>query len=412
MNIICHTLRHRAGIFDKTLLMCGFLCFLLFCSGCSDGQSNKANRDVYIYVFSRDYDAKVNPEWLATQEDGPETLVAKTFEKNTWISMNKQPEDGLITISSQNEKFDVEPSVLSLLSPEQYQAAINGETDSPHYLRNLDNFLESHNVLLLSDGTTPAPTAQSADTDFLYICIPAILLLIIGFICSKMEEGSLLLPSIGAVLMISQIIIFFVVIGGTGVNIRAPEIFILAAIIPALLVMAANVYSGLQMSGAVLRHYNIEFGLKPVLLCIGIGIAACWISTYAIDPLFGITDKKSMQYAWAILTCYGIGILAGSLCFFGFLYRRNPASCKAAPLIILIFLLTALFGALLLFIYFVIWLWKMTHNVFIKPGGNMLGSSQRNCCTSCRLYNPEIQQCSKTLTRIDDPNMERNCCQL
>ena len=76
MNTICHTLRHRAGIFDKTLLMCGFLCFLLFCSGCSDGQSNKANRDVYIYVFSRDYDAKVNPEWLSTQEDGPVTLVA------------------------------------------------------------------------------------------------------------------------------------------------------------------------------------------------------------------------------------------------------------------------------------------------------------------------------------------------
>lgn len=50
INTISHTLHHRAGMFDKTLLVWGLLCVLLLGSGCSDGQ-NKANRDVYIYVF-------------------------------------------------------------------------------------------------------------------------------------------------------------------------------------------------------------------------------------------------------------------------------------------------------------------------------------------------------------------------
>lgn len=203
------------------------------------------------------------------------------------------------------------------------------------------------------------------------------------------------------------------IVGSTGVNIRASEIFILAAILPAIFVMSANIYAGTEMSDAVLRHYGISFSLKSILICLAVGVAACAASIYVAKSVIGIAEKSSVQYAWSILTCYGIGIVAGSLCFCIMLYRRNPASCKAAPMIILIFLLTALFGTLLLFIYFVVWLWKAVRSVFIEPGGQLLGSAhKRCCCTNCQLYNPAIQQCAKTFTKIDDPDTQRSCCKL
>ncbi len=411
MTAIIHTLRRQTGIAFRLLTASVCLGILFLCSGCSQEQAGKVSRDVYIYVFSRDYDANVNQEWLATQEDGPETLVARGFEKGTWISLNQQPDGDIVTVTLQGEKFDVDTSVLTLLTPEQYRASLEPDTDSPDYLRNLDEFLKSHNVIMLSDGTAPAQTAQSADTDFLYICIPALLLLIIGYICSRMEEGSLILPAIGILLMISQIVIFIMIVGSTGVNIRAAEIFILAALLPAIIVMSANIYAGTEMSDAILRHYGIDFSLKSILICLAVGIAACAGSIYVVKSV--TTENTSVQYALSILTCYGIGILAGSLCFCIMLYRKNPASCKAAPMIILIFLLTALFGAILLLIYFVIWLCKILYRGHLEPGGNLLGSSQpRHCCANCQLYNSAIHQCAKTFTRIDDPNTERDCCQL
>lgn len=413
MAAILHTLCKRAGCTFQFFIAWGYLSLLLLCSGCSQMPTGKPDNNVYIYVFSRDYDANVNQEWLATQDEGPETLVARGFEKGTWISLNQRADGGFVTITVQGEKFDVDTSVLSLLSPEQYQSSLESDTDSPYYLPNLDEYLKSHNVAMLSDGTTPAHTAQSADTDFLYICIPALLLMIIGYVCSRMEEGSLILPAIGILLMISQIVIFIMIVGGTGVNIRASEIFILAAILPAIVVMSANVYAGRQMSNAILRHYGVDFGLRSILICLAVGVAVCAASIYVVKSSMGSTENATLQYTLLILASYGIGILAGSLCFCIMLYRKNPAACKAAPMIILIFLLTAFFGALLLFIYFVTWLCRAVHSVFIEPGGELLGSSHpRYCCTNCQLYNSTTQQCTKTFTRIDDPNTKRNCCQL
>ena len=184
LNTVGYALRRQMGWFVP-IFSAVILCLVLLSTGCASDGVAKANRNVYVYVFTRDYDARVNAEWLATQEEGPETLVAREYKKGAWISMNQLPDKDVIVLTSNGEKFDVEMSVLALLSPEQYQAAVDGESESPDYLSGLDDFLTSHNVIMLSDGSNPPKTAQSADTDFWYICIPALLLLLVGYICSN-----------------------------------------------------------------------------------------------------------------------------------------------------------------------------------------------------------------------------------
>lgn len=379
--------------FFRILLISGLLSVLFLSSGCS-------GKDVCIYVFTQDYDAPVNQEWLATQEDGPETPVAKTYTKGSWLATRGIPDKDTLLVTSHEEKYDVEMSVLALLTPEQYAATLNRDTDSPDYIKNLSGYLESHNVIMLSDGSTPAGSAKSTGTDFLYLLIPALLLLLIGYLCSDRDAGSLILPVAGLAVMLSQIVVFFLIVGGAGVKINAIEIFILVAVIPAIAIMAVNLYAGYQMSAAVLRHYNVSINLKSILICIGTGIVAYFVFFFATKTIMGIQELTD-ETIWIIPAGYVFGALAATVAFCIILHRRNPSSVKAIFLLLPIFILTAVFGAILLLILFTIWLALLVHNRLIKPGGGMLGDPIPKC-RNCVHYNSSV--CSLTGMQSDPEN--------
>lgn len=391
------------------LLSLTALCISFFV-GCSEG--NKSSKEVYIYVLNKDYDATINAEWYSARKTKG-GISGIELKKYTWIHLREKAQGDTITIGVEGNKFDVATSALSLLTPEQFEAALKGgDPDSPHYLKGLHKYIDKHNVLLLSDGSVPQPTAKSDSSDFMYICIPALLLVFIGFLCSRMEDGSLVLPVIGLILMLSQFVILLFIISGTGVSIHDLGNFILGALFIGLLVALANAYAGLTMCSAIIRHTNLQIRGKTILISIGIGFAS--LIAYAVIIQFGFgIGEKSEYYGPLLIIGYILGLLVGVTYFILTLYKQKPEAIKAHFLLVTIALLTILFASAIAIIIFIWLIWYATHKVLIAPGGNLLGSTSPNngnCCSNCRLYNQSTKECTQFHKFIENPYKERSCC--
>lgn len=366
---------------------------LFILGGCS---ALKSNSDAYIYVFNRDYDAPINAEWFDSQNysDGPETLLGYGFEKGHWIHLPEKAQEDTVTIIVDGDKFDVATSALSLLTPQQFEAALKEDYKSPHYLKGLDKYINEHNVMLLSDGSVPERTAKSDASDFYYLFIPALLLIVLGYMCSRRERGSLLLPTIGIVVILSQLAILLWIVSGTGVNINDIVYFSFAMILIALLVAAANLYAGIQMCEAIGRRCNLVITQKLVFTSFGISVALI-IVMGSISPSIGVIS----------------GIPLGILYFFFGLYKQKHDSIKPILLLTAIYSLTLLFAWMLIIIGLIYFIFKLVYG-FISSGGNMLGSAtpnNGNCCNNCRYYNRSNKYCNQSNSFIDDPFKERSC---
>lgn len=144
----------------------------------------------------------------------------------------------------------------------------------------------------------------------------------------KMEDGSLVLPVIGLILMLSQFVILLFIISGTGVSIHDLGNFILGALFIGLLVALANAYAGLTMCSAIIRHTNLQIRGKTILISIGIGFAS--LIAYAVIIQFGFgIGEKSEYYGPLLIIGYILGLLVGVTYFILTLYKQKPEAIKA-----------------------------------------------------------------------------------
>lgn len=387
------------------------LCFFL-CIGCTGSKSAK---DVYIYVFNEEHSAPTNNEWYKQQEKiQMEPTVEVYFKKGSWIHLRNQAEGDTITIMVGADKIDLATSAITLLSPEQFKQTQNVTSDSPEEIKRLSKYLDTHNVLLLSDGTVPPQTAKSTAMDFWYACIPALLLLCIMQLCKKID--SVILPAIGLVIMLSQFIILFWLIL-PGVAIDAIELFIFPALLFGFLVASVNLLAGMSMCESIIRYSNFAVTWKLILLSIVIGVVSIVVSMALYKYVPGITPEWE-YYKLGTVLCYVLGIAIGLLCFLFILIKQQPTKVLPAILLVTIFLVMVIIGGLVAFLLLIYFVWRACTALFNGAGGALLAggtgngssSSTNACCMNCKYYNNYNQQCSSFHQRISNPNKERGCC--
>lgn len=357
------------------------LVFAAVLGGCRGEHS--LGKDIYVYVFTQDFDAeRIGGEFEMTG-----------FSKGTYVPQNEMFEGDSVVVTRQFGKefvpYRVPLSVLRLLTPEEYRAAKEGDKDSPHYLGSrLERLLYTHNVLLLSDGSTPEKTAKTADSALWYILIPVVLLLIVAYLCGT-SDGSIVLPAIGLALMIAQLVMLALIVGKNGLYIKDFGDFIIVGFIPFALVMVSNTFAGLKMQECLLEYYGVEAGSKLVLQSVGIGILVAILLNVGSGWLLGETAESWLVQTLKIAS-YALGFFGGCGWFFYKLRQQNPDILKAAPLSIAIIFFTLLFGGLLALIAFVILIVKLAGPLITsagKPGGKLLGGPDPETCRHCRHYN-------------------------
>ena len=347
-------------------------------AGCKG--EHKLSKDIYVYVFTQDYEA-----------ERVGTYGRYTFHERTCVPENKMYSgDTAIVHVRYGEEFvpyHVPMSVLRLLSPEEYQATKAGHRDSPHYLgRKLEELFQVKNVMSLSDGSTPAKTAKNVDSLLWYLLIPALLLWIVGLLC-RGSDGSVLLPVIGLVLMIAQLVMLAVIVLPNGLYIRDIGDFLVVAFIPFSAVMVTNVYAGFKMHGCLLGHYEIKDAFRPMVESLAIGIVVFFLPNLVIRAIFSEQMKDPVNVFLLGVGCFLLAC-ASAFCWYVYkLKRQNPAILKVAPLLGAIIFFTLLFGSVLIVVIFVFIIARFTLSLATsagQPDGNLLGGPTPRTCEHCR----------------------------
>lgn len=263
----------------KSLLVLPALAMVLLLSSCR-------KESYYVYRLVSDVEVEATDESVVNLYGGFDDPYYKDqFIKGT-ITWQKEPISGdWVELSHLHNGrliyYNVPASVCLMITPEEYEAAVNEDSESPYYNKALYNFLQTHNVAQLSDGSRPAKTALAQPADLWYIFIPAGLLLLCAMICHLSGVTSLLLPLFGAFCMLMQLVVL-VALSIKGMYYEDGVVLFFYTFFPALLIMAANVYSGYRINKSIIDHYNMKIGTRTILEPLGIG-AAVFIALSAVS---------------------------------------------------------------------------------------------------------------------------------
>lgn len=219
-----------------------------------------------------------------------------------------------------------------------------------------------------------AESEQSIPAANIFILLlPAVVIAVLGFVCKKKitnkEEltekemrtekwliGSILGLYVAELVALSVLLLL-------GVLDTCPPRLMLLVFIFAVVFMLLNAYGAFVANSAILRKYNISFSWKRVFVYVGIALVVGLLFVVVMPLIFDVAITDARIYVTDIML---VSILLVLL--FGVdMYRQNPQSLKAMPVIFILFTIGMLMsGALVLLALFVVGLWYVVRSCLVK----------------------------------------------